>query len=71
MKLLFKIIISILLSFSCVIIVMSLATLMNKGNSFVNMVALVGLIIIFYLIIKTRLFTKFKFKNKNKNEKNS
>lgn len=46
-------------------------TSLNKGNLPINIMALTGVIIMFYLVLKTRLFTKFNFKNKNENEKNS
>jgi hypothetical protein len=62
MKLLFRIIVSVLSLFGAVLSVMNLFKALNKGNLFVSAVSITCLIIIVYFTIKTKLFTEFKSK---------
>lgn len=49
--------------FLSIIIFMKLLHLLNVGNTFVNVVGIVLLFLLGYVIVKTRVFTKFKNKN--------
>lgn len=74
MKTFIRILAFVLLCFIATLVIMNLLKSLNKGNASYNIMALTGLFFVFYLVAKTKLFTKFNFKtktNQKENEKNS
>lgn len=59
-----KYLISIVFTFLSVLAFMKLLFLLNKGNTIANVFAVIGIFLLGYLIIKTKLFTQIKFKSK-------
>lgn len=59
-----KYLISVILTFLSVLAFMKLLFLLNKGNTVANVFAVIGIFLLGYLIIKTKLFTQIKFKSK-------
>lgn len=59
-----KYLISVTLTFLSVLAFMKLLFLLNKGNTIANVFAVIGIFLLGYLIIKTKLFTQIKFKSK-------
>ena len=59
-----KYLISIAFTFLSVLAFMKLLFLLNKGNTVANVLAVIGIFLLGYLIIKTKLFTQIKFKSK-------
>ena len=57
-----KYLISIVLTFLSVLAFMKLLFLLNKGNTVANVFAIIGIFLLGYLIIKTKLFTQIKLK---------
>jgi threonine/homoserine/homoserine lactone efflux protein len=48
--------------FLSIIAMMNLITLLNKANTLVNVLAILGIVLVLYIAIKTKLFTNFKYK---------
>lgn len=59
-----KYLISVVLTFLSVLAFMKLLFLLNKGNTIANVFAIIGIFLLGYLIIKTKLFTQIKSKTK-------
>lgn len=57
-----KYLISIVLTFLSVLAFMKLLFLLNKGNTVANVFAIIGIFLLGYIIIKTKLFTQIKLK---------
>jgi hypothetical protein len=57
-----KYLISVVLTFLSVLAFMKLLFLLNKGNTIANIFAIIGIFLLGYLIIKTKLFTQIKSK---------
>lgn len=54
-----KILIAILLNFLNVIAIMKLLTSLNVGNLFLNILAIIGLVLLLSLLVNTQFYTKF------------
>lgn len=59
-----KITISIILLFISTILIMKSLFLLNKANTLYNIIGIISIMSICYIIIKTRIFTKFNKKQK-------
>lgn len=59
-----KILISVVLTFLSVLAFMKLLFLLNKGDTIANIFAIIGIFLLGYVIIKTKLFTQIKSKTK-------
>lgn len=59
-----KVLISVVLTFLSVLAFMKLLFLLNKGDTMANIFAIIGIFLLGYVIIKTKLFTQIKSKTK-------
>lgn len=59
-----NIVVVILGTYFSVLIFMKLLISLNKGDLFLNALAIAGIILLFFLIVKTQMFTNFKFRKK-------
>lgn len=48
--------------FIATIVFMNLLFLLNEGNSIMNLAGIVGIFLLIYVTVKTKLFTSFKTK---------
>jgi hypothetical protein len=60
MIILIRLLVAIILVFASIITIMNLCHGLNKGNVIYNIASLIGLVMLFYVIVKTKVFTKFK-----------
>lgn len=70
MKIILRIGVSIILIFLCIMAIMKLFILMNKGNVILFVLGMLGVFLVLGIILESRLFTKNPFKTKKKDEKN-
>lgn len=59
-----NIVVVILGTYFSVLIFMKLLIYLNKGDLLLNALAIAGIILLFFLIVKTQMFTNFKFRKK-------
>lgn len=61
-----KFLVFIISLFISVLIIMKCASLLNKGSVIIPIFGIIGIYLIIYINIKTKLFTNFNFKNRLK-----
>lgn len=59
-----NIVVVILGTYFSVLIFMKLLIYLNKGDLLLNALAIAGIILLFFLIVKTQMFTNFKSRKK-------